>query len=129
MIVRTDMHSAGINSCKISSLFLDGCVFSPVDHLFRRKHLLCDVPCLQVDVFVHTYNLTVLSNNWSDERDQVLNVTEYQLLSPTEAAVTFQEEFLHRRSCDHSVLMNWGVMPSASPLAHASRRTCMILSQ
>jgi hypothetical protein len=53
----------------------------------------------QVDVFVHTYNLTVLSNNWSDERDQVLNVTEYQLLNPTKASVTFQEDFLQAREC------------------------------
>lgn len=66
-------------------------------------HMFCEAVCahcnegrnaMQVDVFLHTYQLQQLDSVWSDERNVRLNTTEWQLLAPKATSFTSQDAFL-----------------------------------
>lgn len=56
---------------------------------------------LQVDIFLHTYDLDRIENARSHEFTD-LNTTEWRLLKPLAAEVTSQTEFLRKYKCAFS---------------------------
>lgn len=60
---------------------------------------------MQIDIFVHTYDLSVLTSViTAGERGQRLNSSEWRLLKPLAAEITSQEQFLDAYGCGPPLL-------------------------
>lgn len=59
---------------------------------------MCNTSGVQVDVYLHTYDLARLDSAWSEEHGS-LNTTEWQMLHPVASEITSQTGFLTEREC------------------------------
>lgn len=60
----------------------------------------------EYDIFIHTYDLQVLTNKRTNEKDVKLNVMDYKLLDPKEIIIDNQDEF--DKSFDYEKIMSYG---------------------
>ena len=60
----------------------------------------------EYDIYMHTYDLKVLTNKRTHEKDITLNVMDYKLLNPKEIIIDDQDEF--DKSFDYEKIMSYG---------------------
>ncbi len=60
----------------------------------------------EYDIYMHTYDLKVLTNKRTHEKDVTLNVMDYKLLNPKEIIIDDQDEF--DKSFDYEKIMSYG---------------------
>lgn len=58
------------------------------------------------DIYIHTYDLKVLTNKRTHEKDVILDVNDYKLLNPKDIIIDDQEEF--DKSFNFSEIMKYG---------------------